>query len=143
MILQIKQMQQHISSVQLSRCVGCHTDLSVADKLALASSLLQYYDHGHSFNRDIQHTEFAWVWDMYSRTSIWIIQGIEIVVKCDFYAVIINININHVMSCYLCVCVFVYSILDVICVGILCLHCMSYWYKTVSESYILMLSFSV
>ncbi|KAJ4445258.1 N-alpha-acetyltransferase 25, NatB auxiliary subunit [Periplaneta americana] len=55
----VKQMQQHISSVQLSRCVGCHLDLSVTDKLALASSLLQYYDHGHSFNRDIQHTEFA------------------------------------------------------------------------------------
>jgi hypothetical protein len=52
-------MQQHISSVQLSRCVGCHMDLSVTDKLALASSLLQYYDHGHSFNRDVLHTEFA------------------------------------------------------------------------------------
>ncbi|KAJ9576201.1 hypothetical protein L9F63_006934, partial [Diploptera punctata] len=55
----VKQMQQHISSVQLSRCVGCHMDLSVSDKLALASSLLQFYDHGHTFNRDTLHTEFA------------------------------------------------------------------------------------
>lgn len=58
-IWQVKQMQEHISSFQLSRCVGCHVDLSMADKLAMASSLLQYYDHGHSFNRDILHTEFA------------------------------------------------------------------------------------
>ncbi|XP_021913632.1 N-alpha-acetyltransferase 25, NatB auxiliary subunit isoform X3 [Zootermopsis nevadensis] len=55
----IRRMQQHISSVQLSRCVGCHMDLNVVDKLALASSLLQYYDHGHTFNRDVLQTEFA------------------------------------------------------------------------------------
>ncbi|KAJ9597152.1 hypothetical protein L9F63_026958, partial [Diploptera punctata] len=49
-----------ISRVQLSRCVGCHMDLSVSDKLApRASSLLQFYDHGHTFNRDTLHTEFA------------------------------------------------------------------------------------
>lgn len=68
LILQVRQMQEHISSLQLSRCVGCHVDLSVADKLALASSLLQFYDHGHSFNRDILQTEFAWVWDMCGQT---------------------------------------------------------------------------
>jgi hypothetical protein len=58
-ILQVRQMQEHISSLQLSRCVGCHVDLSVTDKLALASSLLQYYDHGRTFNTDILQTEFA------------------------------------------------------------------------------------
>ncbi|PSN43752.1 hypothetical protein C0J52_06409 [Blattella germanica] len=55
----VKQMQQHISSVQLSRCVGCHVDMCVADKLALASSLLQFYEHGHTFTREILSTEFA------------------------------------------------------------------------------------
>ncbi|XP_067015410.2 N-alpha-acetyltransferase 25, NatB auxiliary subunit [Anabrus simplex] len=56
----VKQMQQHVCSLQLARTIGLHLEMSIDERIALVQTLLLYYQHGMQFNTENLQTEFAY-----------------------------------------------------------------------------------
>ncbi|KAE8748112.1 hypothetical protein FOCC_FOCC005115 [Frankliniella occidentalis] len=54
----VYRMQQHISTILLSRHLGYHENLSSAEKLQLTTCFLRYFQHGMRFNIDPLPTDF-------------------------------------------------------------------------------------
>ncbi|XP_063231904.1 LOW QUALITY PROTEIN: N-alpha-acetyltransferase 25, NatB auxiliary subunit [Bacillus rossius redtenbacheri] len=54
----VRELQTHVSSVQLQRCVGHHAEMSVPDKRALAARLAARYRSGLDLGTAAQSTEF-------------------------------------------------------------------------------------
>lgn len=54
----VYRMQQHISTILLSRHLGYHESLSSAEKLQLTTCFLRYFQHGMRFNIDPLPTDF-------------------------------------------------------------------------------------
>ncbi|XP_049839174.1 N-alpha-acetyltransferase 25, NatB auxiliary subunit isoform X1 [Schistocerca gregaria] len=55
----VRQMQQHISSIQLVRTMGLHSQLTDSERLELVTHLLRCYEHGKCFNAGSLQTEFG------------------------------------------------------------------------------------
>ena len=55
---QVRQQQQYLSSIQISRMLGCHEKLSSEDKVRTSICLLRYFQHGMQFNVDPLPTDF-------------------------------------------------------------------------------------
>nr|CAD7589516.1 unnamed protein product [Timema genevievae] len=54
-----QQLQLHITSLQLFRCISCHEELNLSNKRQLSLSLYQHYRHGIEFNKSLLHTDIA------------------------------------------------------------------------------------
>ncbi|XP_052801736.1 N-alpha-acetyltransferase 25, NatB auxiliary subunit-like [Mya arenaria] len=56
----VKQMQRHITSLQLCRCLGCHENLTKEGKLSFAHELVQRHNHGIQFGEDLLTTDLQY-----------------------------------------------------------------------------------